>query len=369
MRPTWVEVHLERLRENLNRIRAQVRPAKVMVVLKANAYGHGITGVAPFIAPFADWIGVALLEEGIALREMGITTPILVMGAPLSAQIPLFAPNELALTIPSSEILEAAEQAGEAAGVRIRAHLKIDTGMERIGVRDYESELFLERALRCEHVEVEGIYTHFANSEASDLSHAKLQMERFNEVLRFYGRRSLPPPPLRHAANSGAILQLPESYLDMVRPGITFYGVYPSAECERTVHVQPALEWKSNVVHSKRTRPDRPVSYGSLWQPKADATVVTIPCGYGDGYFRVMTNHAQAIVNGKKYAQVGRICMDQFMVNLGQDQAKLGDEVVLLGKAAGLQITADDMAGWAGTNAYEVLTNINSRVPRIYLSD
>jgi alanine racemase len=369
MRPTWVEVRLDRLRATLENIRARVKPAKVMVVLKADAYGHGVAAVAPFIAPFADWIGVALVEEGMALREMGITSPVLVMGAPMAAQLPLFVENDLVVTIPSLAILEAAEQAGATSRCSIHAHLKIDTGMERIGVRDYEAEPFLERALRCEHVKIEGIYTHFANSERRDLSHALLQLERFNEVLRFYERRSVPPPLLRHAANSGAILQIPESYFDMVRPGILFYGVYPGDEAARSVDVKPALEWKSTVAQFKTTLPERPVSYGSLWQSAIPSTVATIPCGYGDGYFRIMTNQAKVIVNGRKYPQVGRICMDQFMVNLGNDQPDLGDEVVLVGAVGDERISVDDVAGWAGTNSYEVLTNINSRVPRVYRSD
>jgi alanine racemase len=196
------------------------------------------------------------------------------------------------------------------------------------------------------------------------LAHAKLQLERFQDVLYVYEKRSMPQPPIRHTANSGAILQLPESYFDMVRPGVMFYGIYPGRDVKKTVEVKPALTWHSRVVFSKTVRPGRPVSYGSLWQSKTPTRIVTVPCGYADGYFRRMTNRAQVIVNGKKYPQVGRICMDQFMVNVGDDEAGVGDDVILLGDG----ITAEDFADWTGTNEYEVLTNISSRVPRVFIS-
>lgn len=370
LRPTWLEVRLDVLRANLQAIREKVRPARVMAVVKANAYGHGVDGVAPFIEPFADYFGVALLEEAIHLRSLGIRKPILVMGGSLPEQIPFFLHYELTLTVGNRQVLEWAEEAAAASSKPLKVHLKIDTGMERLGIHDYEAEPFLEQTLRCRHLEIEGIYSHFANSERSDLSHARLQLERFQEVLRFYERHSLPPPPLRHMANSGAVLQLPESYFDLVRPGLIFYGIYPGAESERSVAVRPALIWHSRVVQSKITLPGRPVSYGSTWEPSQPTRIVTIPCGYGDGYFRRLSNRAQVIVRGKRYPQVGRICMDQFMVNLGADLAEIGDEVILLGEAAsGARITAEELAEWAGTIPYEVCTNITARVPRVWTKD
>ncbi len=369
LRPTWLEVRLSVLHANFEAIRQKVRPARVMAVVKANAYGHGVEGVAPFIAPYADYFGVALLEEGVRLRQMGIRKPILVMGGVLPEQIPFFLRYDLTLTVGSLRILEAAEAVAAAQGKTLKVHLKIDTGMERLGVHDYEAEPFLLRALECRHLEIEGIYSHFANSERADLTHARLQLERFLDVLHFYERHSLPAPPLRHMANSGAVLQLPESYFDMVRPGILFYGIYPGSETQRTVAVRPALIWHSRVVHAKITQAGRPVSYGSLWEPKRPSRIVTIPCGYGDGYFRRMSNRAQVIVRGKRYPQVGRICMDQFMVNVGDDEAELGDEVILLGESAqGPRVSAEELAEWAGTIPYEVLTNISARVPRVFVT-
>jgi len=173
---------------------------------------------------------------------------------------------------------------------------------------------------------------------------------------------------MRHIANSAAVLQLPESYMDMVRPGIMLYGIYPSAEVPRTVDVHPALEWKSRVVYFKVVRPGHPVSYGGRWQTDHEARVVTLPVGYGDGYFRGMSGRAKVIIRGKKYQQVGTICMDQMMVNIEQGSAWNGDEAILLGESGDERITAEDLAEWAGTIPYEILTNINTRVPRVYLN-
>lgn len=370
LRPTFAEINLTRLKENVQAIRAAVNPAKVLVMLKANAYGHGVEGVAPFIEPYVDYLGVALLEEGINLRHLGIAKPILVAGGTLLEQVPFFVKYDLTLTASSPALLDAAVAAAVQSKVPLKIHLKIDTGMERVGVRYYEAEAFLEQSLNLKNVEVEGIYTHFANSENPGLKHARQQLERFNEVLRFYEKRSLPPPRLRHAANSAAICNFPESYLDMVRPGVMFYGIYPDKDVKRTIQVRPALTWKSRISYSKITRASAPVSYGSLWRSDHPVRIVTIPCGYADGYFRRMTNRSQVLVKGKKYQQVGRICMDQFMVNLEGNEADIGDEIILLGEAGtGERISAEDLAEWAGTNAYEVLTNVNVRVPRVFITD
>ena len=378
MRPTYLEVNLTQLKQNLENIRAKVAPAKVLVVLKANAYGHGVDGVAPFIAPFADYIGVAIVEEGIHLRKMGIATPILVMGGTLLEQLPDFFEYDLTLAASSLDLLTAAEQLAESTRRRLKVHLKIDTGMERIGVREYEAETLIQRSLACSHLKIEGIFTHFANSETlesdglpsavselteSRLVKASLQLKRFQEVLSIYEKLGVPHPPMRHTANSGATLLLPDSYYEMVRPGVMFYGVYPARDVEKTIDVKPALTWKSKVVYSKITRPGRGVSYGSLWQAEAPTRIVTIPCGYADGYFRRMTNEARVVINGKSYPQVGRICMDQFMVNVGEDDVKVGDEVTLLGNG----IAPEDLADWVGTNEYEVMTNISARVPRVFV--
>jgi alanine racemase len=368
VRATWAEVNLRKMEDNLAVIRQKVAPAKVMLVVKANAYGHGLIEVAKALADKADYIGVAVLEEGILLRKLGITAPIIVLGGIWGDQIQRYLQHDLTLTAPSVERLRQIDAVAEQVGAKARVHLKIDTGMERIGVHYYSATSLQEAALSCRHVEVEGIFSHFANADSPDLTHARLQLERFNEVLRFYERHSL-PVPLRHIANSAAVLRLPESYLDMVRPGIMLYGVYPAPEVPHTVTVQPTLTWKSRVVYFKVVKPGHAISYGSTWQSDHPVRVVTVPVGYGDGYFRSMSNRAKAIIRGNKYPQVGTICMDQLMVNIEWGSAYNGDEVLLLGESGDQRITVEDLAEWAGTIPYEILTNINTRVPRLYIRE
>jgi alanine racemase len=368
LRPTVAEVDLGRFAANYRAIETAVAPARIMPILKANAYGHGLIEIARHVVSLGAFcLGVAFLEEGILLREAGITAPILVLGGILGNQIPLFLQHNLTLTASSTEKLAQIDAAAQATGVQAKVHLKIDTGMERIGVHYYSAEPLLEASLHCQHCLVEGIYSHFANADTADLTSAHLQLERFNEVLRFYEKRSL-PTPLRHMANSGAILQLPQSHLDMVRPGILLYGVYPSDEVPHTVAVQPVLSWKSRVVYFKVVQPDHPVSYGSTWQSDHMVRVVTVPAGYGDGYFRRMSGQAEVIIRGKRYPVIGRICMDQMMVNIEWDAAYNNDEVILMGESESVSIRCEELAAWADTIPYEVLTNINTRVSRVYIA-
>lgn len=368
VRPTQVEVNLDRLAENYIAIRNFVSPAKMMPIVKANAYGHGMIRASELYQSLgADCIGVAVLEEGILLREAGIAIPILVLGGILGNQVPHFLEHGLTLTASSIERLRQIDEAAGRTGVTAKVHLKIDTGMERIGVHYYSAEPFLEASLNCRNIEVEGIFSHFANSDAADLTHAKLQLERFHQVLSFYDKRSIPLPRMRHMANSGAVLQLPEAAFDIVRPGILLYGVYPSSEVKKTIAVRPALTWKSRVVYFKIIRPGHPVGYGSTWVSDRPIHSVTVPVGYGDGYFRSMSGRAQVLIRGKRYPVIGAISMDQIVVNLEDDSAFSDDEVVLIGEMNGESITCENLAEWAGTIPYEILTNINTRVPRIYL--
>jgi len=363
VRPTHVVVDLAQLAANLTAVRQQVGKTKVMAIVKANAYGHGMIRVAThLLAKGADYLGVALYEEGILLRQAGITAPILVMGGIASEQIPLFLKHDLTITTSSVDKLHLIDQAAAAMGVTARVHLKIDTGMERIGIHYYNADRLLEASLHCQQIVVEGIYSHFANADSADLGHARLQLQRFLDVCSFYEKRGL-SVPLRHIANSAAILQLPESHLDLVRPGIMLYGYYPSPDCLRSVVVKPALTWKSRVVYFKVVQPNTPVSYGSTWQSDHAVRLVTVPVGYGDGYFRILSNQAEVIIRGQRHPVVGRVCMDQLMVNLEWGTAYNGDEVILLGES----LSADELAAWAGTISYEILTHINSRVPRVYL--
>jgi len=367
LRPTYVEVNLAQIASNFHAIQAHVAPAQVMPVIKANAYGHGIIPVARcLVRNGVERLAVALLEEGIMLRQAGIDASILVMGGVLPEQVPAYLSYDLTLTVATLQNLEVIEAIASQMGKRAVVHIKVDTGMGRLGVPYYEAEALLERSLACSHLLVEGIYSHFANSDAADLSHARLQLERFLKVLEFYPRRRL-PYPLRHLANSGGVLQLPESHLDLVRPGIMLYGYYPSKEVRQTVVVRPALTWKTQAVMSKVLPAGYPLSYGSTWQSDHPVRILTLPVGYGDGYFRLLSNRGEVLIRGKRYPVVGRVCMDQIMVCLENDLAEAGEEVILLGEAGDEVITAADLAEWASTIPYEILTNINSRVPRIYL--
>lgn len=366
LRPTYLEIDLDRLAENYRIIAAHVAPARVMPILKANAYGHGLCEVAHMLERVgAPHLGVAYLEEALRLRQDGVHLPVLVMGGILGEQIPRFLEHDLTLTASSVDKLRAIDAHAAALGRRATVHLKIDTGMERIGVHWYGAEKLLEASLRCAHVRVEGIFTHFANADGRDLAHARLQLERFHEVLSFYDKRSL-PTPLRHAASSGAILQLRDSHLDLVRPGVLFYGAGPSAETPASLPVRQALRWITRVVYFKVVRPGHPVSYGSTWAPSEQTRVVTLPVGYGDGYIRAMSGRAEVLIHGRRYPVVGRICMDQTMVSIGWDSAYNGDEVVLLGASGETAVRIEELAAWGGTIPHEVLTSINTRVPRVY---
>ncbi len=367
IRPTHLEIDLKILAENLGKIKNYVSPAKVMPILKANGYGHGLVRVAKLMEALkADYLGVAVLEEGILLRDTGIKTPILVLGGILGNQVPLFLKHNLTITASSIEKLKQIDDIAGQMKTKAKVHLKIDTGLERLGVHYYNAEKFLEASLKCKNVNVEGIFSHFANSESNNLDHAKHQLERFTEVLHFFEKHSL-KPPLRHISNSGAILQMPEANLDMVRPGIMLYGVYPSAEVKKTIEVKPALTWKSQVVYFKVITPGHPVGYGSTWKTDHNVRAVTVPVGYGDGYMRSMNHKAEVLLNGKRYPVVGTIPMDQIVVNIENDSAYNGDEVILIGSDGENSITVEELAAWAGTIPYEILTNINTRVPRVYI--
>lgn len=367
IRPTHVVVDLNILKENFQKIKAAASPARVMPILKANAYGHGLVRVAQLFQELnADYLGVAFLEEGILLREHGIKIPILVLGGIWGNQIPIFLKHDLTITASSSNKLSQINDIAGQMKIKAKVHLKIDTGMERIGVHYYSAEKFLESAVNFKNVEIEGIYSHFANSEKEDLSYTKLQLERFNEVLHFFDKHSI-KTPTRHISNSGAILQMPEANFDLVRPGILLYGVYPSKEILKSIEVKPALTWKSLVVYFKVIKANHPVGYGSVWKSDHNIRSVTIPVGYGDGYLRSMSGKAQILLNGNRYPVVGTISMDQIVANIENDSAYNGDEVILIGGDKNNFISVEELAGWAGTIPYEILTNINTRVPRVYV--
>jgi alanine racemase len=367
-RPTRIVVDLDALGDNLRAIRAHVG-VPVMGIVKANAYGHGLVPVARHLqAQGVEQLGVAFVEEGVALRRAGIAGPILVLGGILGRQVAELLVHDLEITVSSLDKLRAVEAAAEALGRKAVIHLKVDTGMERIGVHSYSCGPLIEAAVASRWCELKGIYSHLACADDPASPMTALQLERFHEACAHFDRLGA-PMPIRHLANSGGVLHFPETWLDMVRPGIILYGVLPDPDAQRTVELRPALSLISQVVYFKSVLAGHPVSYGATWTPAADTRVVTVPIGYGDGYPRALSNNGEVLIRGRRRPIVGRLCMDQFMVDLGADgTAYVEDDVVLVGSQGGETIRVEDVARRAGTIGYEILTRLNERVPREYRS-
>ena len=282
-RPTWCDIDLAALERNYSAIKQVVGVSKMMPVSKADAYGHGLTQIGTRLQEIgAPCLAVAYVEEGLALRAAGITVPIQVLGGAVTRQIPLFLEHGLTFTAPSVDKLLQISDAAEAAKTTAKVHLKIDTGMERIGVHHYNADTLFEAALSCTSLEVEGVFSHLASADDTDLESARIQLERFLEALDFYDRRSL-PTPTRHIANSAAIVALPEAHLDLVRPGLLLYGIEPTDQTSKTIIVEPLLSWRSEVIYFKVVEAGSPVSYGGTWAPEHSTRVVTLPVGYADG--------------------------------------------------------------------------------------
>ena len=363
-RPTWCDIDLAALERNYSAIKQVVGASKMMPVIKADAYGHGLTQIGTRLQEIgAPCLAVAYVEEGLALRAAGITVPIQVLGGAVTRQIPLFLEHGLTFTAPSVDKLLQISDAAEAANTTAKVHLKIDTGMERIGVHHYNADTLFEASLSCTSLEVEGVFSHIASADDTDLESARIQLERFLEALDFYDRRSL-PTPTRHIANSAAIVALPEAHLDLVRPGLLLYGIEPTDQTSKTITVEPLLSWRSEVIYFKVVEAGSPVSYGGTWAPEHSTRVVTLPVGYADGYRRALSNRAQVLIKGNRHNVVGRVCMDQTMIDIGTASAYNGDQVVLVGSDGNQQITIRDLALWSDTVPYEILTSITARVPR-----
>ena len=366
-RPTRIVVDLDVLAGNLRAIRAHVG-VPVMAIVKANAYGHGLVPVAHHLqAQGVEQLGVAFVEEGMALRRAGITVPILVLGGILGRQVTQLIQHDLEITVSSLDKLRKVEAAAERLGRKAVVHLKIDTGMERIGVHSYSCGPMIEAAAASSWCTVKGVYSHLACADDPASPMTALQLERFLEACAHFERIGA-PMPIRHLANSGGVLHYPQTWLDMVRPGIMLYGVLPDPDAHRTVDVKPALSLISQVVYFKTVLAGHPVGYGATWAPPHDTHVVTVPIGYGDGYPRALSNRGEVLIRGHRRPIVGRLCMDQFMVDLGPDgTAYVEDDVVLIGTQGGETISVEDVAQRAGTIGYEILTRLNERVPREYV--
>ncbi len=368
-RPTIASVNLDHLTHNLELIRQCANGSKVMAIVKANAYGHGLVPVVQHLVKLGvEQVGVAFLEEGITLRRAGLKLPILVLGGILHSQIHHFLDFDLELTVSSIAKLRQVEAVAATKQKQAVIHLKVDTGMERIGVHSYSAKPFIEAALQTQHCTLKGIYSHLACADDPSSPMTMEQIARFEQTLSYFDQIGA-PMPLRHLANSGGILHFPESHYDFIRPGIILYGIYPDPASRRILDLKPLLTLTSKVVYFKVVQPNCPISYGATWRSDHMIRVVTVPIGYGDGYRRALSNRGSVLIRGKRYPIVGRVCMDQFMVNIEWDSAYNGDEIVLVGKQGNASVTVEEMAEWADTIPYEILTGFNNRLPRIYLEN
>ena len=365
-RPSRIRIDLDALSHNLQAIRAQVG-VPVMGIVKANAYGHGLVQVARHLqAQGVDQLGVAFVEEGIALRKAGITAPILVLGGIFGPQVAQFIVHDLEITVSSLDKLRQVEAAAESLGRKAIIHLKIDTGMERVGVHSYSCGPFIEAAAASKWCVLKGIYSHLACADDPASPMTLQQLARFEDACAHFERIGA-PMPLRHLANSGGVLHFPQTWLDLVRPGIVLYGVLPDPASKPTIDLKPALSLLSQIVYFKVVRAGNTVSYGATWTAPQDTRVVTIPIGYGDGFPRALSSRGQVLIRGQRQPIIGRMCMDQFMVDLGpQGTAYNEDEVVLIGRQETEAIRTEDVAQLAGTIPYEILTGLNERIPREY---
>ena len=365
-RPSRIRIDLDALSHNLQAIRAQVG-VPVMGIVKANAYGHGLVQVARHLqAQGVDQLGVAFVEEGIALRKAGITAPILVLGGIFGPQVAQFIVHDLEITVSSLDKLRQVEAAAESLGRKAIIHLKIDTGMERVGVHSYSCGPFIEAAAASKWCVLKGTYSHLACADDPASPMTLQQLARFEDACAHFERIGA-PMPLRHLANSGGVLHFPQTWLDLVRPGIVLYGVLPDPASKPTIDVRPALSLVSQVVYFKVVRAGNTVSYGATWTAERDTRVVTIPIGYGDGFPRALSSRGQVLIHGHRQPLIGRMCMDQFMVDLGPEGTAYNeDEVVLIGRQGPETVSAEDVAQLAGTIPYEILTGLNERIPREY---
>jgi len=367
-RATWAEINLGAIAHNLQEIKKKVAPAEIMAVIKADAYGHGLKEVARVaLENNARYLGVSAVEEGVQLRKQ-TTTPILVFGGFFENQIKACLEHDLELTLFDFERAGALSKQAQASGNSAKVHIKVDTGMTRVGVHWQESLDFICRVSELRYVKIVGIYTHFASADAKDKSFAKTQLQRFQKVLTELEMRNI-QIPLKHTANSGAILDLPESYFDMVRPGVSIYGYYPSFEATESINLQPAMSFKSQVVAVKQVESGTKISYDSTYETVKQTKIVTVPVGYADGYNRLLSNQGEVLIRGKRYPVVGQVCMDFIMVDIGlENDIQTGDEVVLLGCQGDEEISIYEICEKLNTIPYEFTCMISSRVPRVYKS-
>lgn len=340
-----------------------------MAVVKADAYGHGAVEVAKqATASGADYLAVAFLDEALELRQAGIEAPILALGYTPPEGLEQARRHRVTISVFSEEVLQAMGRLSPQ-GEPLQVHVKIDTGMGRIGLHnEAEAIAFIDKALTLPNVQVEGIFTHYANADEPDKTYTLEQHRKFMRVVRHFEQKGTPFRYI-HAGNSATAIDTPELTCNMVRLGISMYGLYPSEEVARErIELKPVLSLKTGIVHLKTLPPNSGVSYGTIYHTQGDEAIATLPIGYADGFSRLLTNQAHALIRGKRVPIVGRICMDQCMTNVTDvPDAEKGDEVVLIGEQGGERISAEEVAAQLGTINYEVTCMISHRVPRVYV--
>jgi len=368
----WAEVNLDAIRHNIKQLMGITSPgAKFMAVVKADAYGHGADRVASVaLEEGAAYLGVARAAEGEKLRLSGIDAPILVLGYTPPSEYSTLLKYNLSQTVYDLEDARELSTAAVKSDKTAVVHVKLDTGMSRLGFQAGEqaSVRAILALANLPNLEIEGIFTHFASADSRNKGYTVMQWQKFNMVLDALKREGL-EFRYRHVANSAAIIDMPETHLDMVRAGIAIYGYYPSNEVHsERVDLKPAMSVKAVVTHVKRVPPGTGISYGITHVTTKDSVVATIPAGYADGYNRLLSNRGEVLLHGRRAPVTGRVCMDQFMVDVSHiPGVEKGDIVVLMGRQGEEEVTADEIATKINTISYEVLCAISTRVPRVYI--
>ncbi len=367
--PTYIEVNLDAIGHNVRAIRAHIGAGvRFLAVVKGNAYGHGAVEVSrAALESGADGLAVARVDEGAALREAGISAPVLVMSHTTPAEAASVAGHDLTLTVTDLDTARAFAARCAALGRAATVHVQVDTGMGRYGLLPGEVVPFFDSLTAIPNLTVTGIFSHFAVADAADQTFTRQQLATFQDVLTGLEAAGYPRPPMCHIANSAAALDLPAARLDAVRIGIALYGLHPSDEVPTRVPLQPALSLKSRVARVRTLPPGASVSYGRTFIAPRETVVALVPVGYGDGYHRILSNRAAVLVNGRRAPLIGRVCMDQFSVDVTDaGPVAPGDEVVLIGEQGTASIRAEEVARWADTINYEVTTSLLPRLPRLY---
>jgi len=366
-RPAWAEIDLDAIRHNVGSVRARLTGgAGVMAVVKANGYGHGDVRVArAALGAGASGLGVILVDEGVRLREEGIDAPVLLLHEAPAERVDEAIANDLTPTVFTEQGIAVAGEAAERAGRDVNVHLKIDTGLNRLGALPERLDEIVTALGKEPRLHVEAVFTHFAFADEPGNPFIDTQLERFAGACERLARRGL-HPPVRHVANSAAALTRPDAHFDLVRLGIAMYGLSPGPDCDEEMTYEPAMSLKALAARVERIAAGEAISYGHRYRLKRESTIVSIPLGYADGWPRALGGNAEALIGGRRYPAVGTVCMDSFMVDLGDDTCEVGDEVVLIGEQGDERIGADDLARALGTINYEVVTRIGSRVPRVY---